>query len=141
MGRHLLAIALTLVLFAPSRARAENAMREFVMSCSYGAMAGTLVGAATLAFTDHPGDNLNKIARGASLGLYAGMLLGAYVVWGVSDDSQSADEAELGSSGWGPERPHPMRIAKGEPVRLSVWPLLGEKGLEGATVRYSVLRF
>lgn len=60
--------------------------REFLLSCVYGTVAGTLVGAATLAFTDKPNRNLNKVARGASLGLYAGMLLGFYVVYGTSED-------------------------------------------------------
>lgn len=57
--------------------------KEFIMSCTYGVLAGTLVGAATLAFEEQPGENLNKVARGASLGLYLGMALGAYVVYVV----------------------------------------------------------
>lgn len=60
--------------------------KEFMMSCTYGVLAGTLVGAATLAFESQPGDKLYKVARGASLGLYAGIALGLYVVYGVSDD-------------------------------------------------------
>lgn len=58
-----------------------NPAKEFIMSCTYGVLAGTLVGGALLAFEDQPGDNLNKVARGASLGLYAGILLGLYVVY------------------------------------------------------------
>lgn len=74
---------------APQWAAAEpsgNEMREFVMSCTYGVLAGTIVGAAMLAFTDQPGENLNKVARGASIGLYAGILLGFYVVYGVPEE-------------------------------------------------------
>ncbi|MCB0356141.1 MAG: hypothetical protein KDD40_03995, partial [Bdellovibrionales bacterium] len=59
----------------------KMAMKEFVRSCTYGVLAGTLVGAATLAFTEQPGENINRVARGASLGLYAGILLGLYVVY------------------------------------------------------------
>lgn len=55
--------------------------REFIMSCTYGVLAGTLVGAASLAFADNPGDNLQRVARGASIGLYAGILLGVYTVY------------------------------------------------------------
>ncbi|MEO0337029.1 MAG: hypothetical protein AAF202_11570 [Pseudomonadota bacterium] len=62
------------------------------MSCTYGVLAGTLVGAATLAFEDQPGDNLNKVARGASIGLYTGILLGLYVVYGVSADDGGGEE-------------------------------------------------
>ncbi len=60
--------------------------KEFTTSVIYGALAGTLVGAATLAFTSNPGDNLNNVARGASWGLYLGILLGAYVTYGVNDE-------------------------------------------------------
>ncbi len=148
MGRHLFAIALSLTLAlalaAPGRARADS-VREFVMSCSYGAIAGTLVGAATLAFTDHPGDNLNKVARGASLGLYAGMLLGAYVVWGAPDDSRSDDDfAAFGppfSLGGGIERARPAARSPVAAPKLVIFPVLSERGLEGAALRYSVLSF
>ena len=57
--------------------------QEFLMSCTYGVLAGTLVGAASLAFTEQPGDNLRNVARGASLGLYLGIFLGLYVVYVV----------------------------------------------------------
>lgn len=60
--------------------------REFLLSCVYGTVAGTLVGAASLAFTDKPNKNLNRVARGASIGLYSGILLGLYVVYGTSED-------------------------------------------------------
>ncbi len=66
--------------------------REFIMSCTYGVMAGTLVGAASLAFTSKPGNNLNRVARGASLGLYTGILLGIYVVYIVPGLESESDE-------------------------------------------------
>lgn len=77
------------LLFSSVEAKAEP-MKEFIMSCSYGVLAGTLVGAATLAFSDRPGENLNKVARGASIGLYAGILLGLYVVYGIPDEDATA---------------------------------------------------
>src|SRR5580704_12500933 len=70
-----------LLLSLSTRAVAENQGREFLMSCTYGVLAGTLVGVASLAFVDKPGENLNRVARDASLGLYAGILLGFYVVY------------------------------------------------------------
>lgn len=73
-----------------------NAGREFIMSCTYGVLAGTLVGAASLAFTKKPGDNLNKVARGASLGLYTGILLGLYVVYVVPSMQGGEDPEQLG---------------------------------------------
>lgn len=63
---------------SPSQAN-ENTGREFLMSCTYGILAGALVGAATLALEDDPSQKVNRIAKGASLGLYSGILLGAYV--------------------------------------------------------------
>jgi hypothetical protein len=67
--------------FAQGRQNSQG--REFLMSCTYGVLAGTLVGAASLAFTDKPSENLNHVARGASIGLYTGILLGIYVVYVV----------------------------------------------------------
>jgi hypothetical protein len=76
---------LSATFFTPRNCRASSAGKEFTTSVIYGTLAGTLVGAATLAFTTNPGDNLNNVARGASYGLYAGILLGLYVVYGVPD--------------------------------------------------------
>ena len=74
----LVILVLPLFLSLPAQANSE---REFIMSCTYGVLAGTLVGAASLAFVDKPGDNLQRVARGASLGLYAGIALGVYTVY------------------------------------------------------------
>ncbi len=72
--------------------------KEFIASCMYGVLAGTLVGAASLAFTDRPGDNLNRVARGASLGLYTGIALGLYVVYivpGLNSESEEDPVAKV----------------------------------------------
>lgn len=73
-------------------ARAENETKEFVMSCTYGVLAGTLVGAASLAFTSQPGESMFRVARGASLGLYAGIILGLYVVYIVPSLEPNPEE-------------------------------------------------
>lgn len=122
-------LALSLLVLAlsvkVSRAHAEP-MRDFVLSCSYGVLAGTLVGAATLAFSDRPGDNLNKVARGASFGLYGGILLGLYVVYGVNDKATEEEVRNLGLNA----------------PRFFVQPVLADSGsLAGAEVRYDLLRF
>ncbi len=107
-------------------------MREFVMSCSYGVLAGTLVGAATLAFSDKPGDNLNKVARGASFGLYAGILLGLYVIYGVPSQEEANLRDQLGQVA--PIMP--------EAPKLMIAPVLSARGgVEGGEVKYEVLRF
>lgn len=83
---------MAVVLMAPiGGAHADNPGREFMMSCTYGVLAGTLVGAASLAFTKKPSDNMHRVARGASLGLYTGILLGLYVVY-IVPGMESTDE-------------------------------------------------
>lgn len=125
--------ALTLV--APQRAKADP-MREFIMSCSYGVLAGTLVGAATLAFSDKPGDNLNKVARGASIGLYAGILLGLYVVYGVPGEDEDVVMLNLDSSG-----EKTRADARASAANIALVPLVGEKGIEGGAVFARVFSF
>ncbi len=107
----------------PSCAFADPA-KDFVMSCTYGVLAGTLVGTATLAFTDKPGDNLNRIARGASIGLYAGILLGLYV---VNLSAPGAEDEQV---------PANVQIPK-----LQVYPIVSERGIEGGAVQYSLFKF
>lgn len=120
----------------PRRAQAEP-MREFIMSCSYGVLAGTLVGAATLAFSDKPGDSLNKVARGASYGLYAGILLGLYVVYGVPSQEEQNIREQLGAAE-GSSR----GFALHEPPRLLLEPVLSDRGaLAGGAFKYDIARF
>lgn len=63
------------LILSPVRAGA-NPMKEFLVTCAYGTAAGALLGLASLAFTEDPGGKINNVARGASLGLYAGIALG-----------------------------------------------------------------
>lgn len=121
----------------PSVSKADPA-RDFIVSCSYGVLAGTLVGAATLAFSDKPGENLNKVARGASLGLYAGILLGAYVVYGVPGDDDEAAAILNRASQDSKTSGHVVSLR--EPKMLFA-PVLGEKGIEGVEGRFQVLSF
>ena len=55
-------------------------MRTFLTDCAYGTIGGALVGLATVAISDNPGGKINNVARGASLGLYAGIGFGLYDV-------------------------------------------------------------
>lgn len=116
--------AISLIQF-PLKARADET-RDFVMSCTYGVLAGTLVGAASLSFTDKPGDKLYRIARGASLGLYAGILLGWYVTTLDDVDSAQGDEDDLG---------------RFQEPKLQVFPIVSDQGVEGGAFKYSLLSF
>ena len=79
---HFIKTLFILILFVGFNAQASR-VKEIVTSATYGVMAGSLVGAAALAFTNQPGDNLQMVARGASLGLYLGIALGLYVAYWV----------------------------------------------------------
>lgn len=66
--------------------------RAFLTITAYGAAGGALLGAASMAF----GQSSRAVAQGASLGLYAGILFGTYVLvshhqrrYGSYDDHSS----------------------------------------------------
>jgi hypothetical protein len=103
----------------------EFAGREFIRSCTYGVLAGTLVGAATLAFTEQPGENINRVARGASLGLYAGILLGLYVIYVVPNQMRKDDLED-------PNLLPPEVNSEDYSYKWGVFPLIGQNGLDGA---------
>lgn len=69
--------------FASPSALANPKTELFFSQVTSGVLMGALLGTATLAFTERPADNLQNIARGASLGLYAGILVGLYQIYVV----------------------------------------------------------
>ena len=68
---------LSLLPSAPAKAMDSKA-QVMLTAVGYGAVGGAALGVASLAFGGKP----RSIAQGASLGLYAGILFGAYVVLG-----------------------------------------------------------
>jgi len=81
-------------------------LQAFMLTTTYGVIAGSLTGLASLAFYKEAGEHSRNVAIGASLGLYVGILLGAYVVYmpalknsmGPSeDDSVDEDPINLNS--------------------------------------------
>lgn len=87
LGAWTLAGACLLAPVRESRAAAPEA-RLFMLTSTYGVMAGSLTGLASLAFYGSPGDHLRNIAVGASIGLYAGIFLGAYLIYGLPDPNK-----------------------------------------------------
>lgn len=90
----LFVVVFTISLIKPNEARAELPVkaRAFLTIAGYGTAGGALLGAASMAF----GTNSRAIAQGASLGLYAGILFGSYVLishhqkrYGSYDDDSS----------------------------------------------------
>lgn len=85
---------ISLVLVMPNKAQAEVPVKAkaFMTIVGYGTAGGALLGAASMAF----GTSTRAVAQGASLGLYAGILFGTYVLvshhnkrYGSYDDNSS----------------------------------------------------
>lgn len=85
-----IAIVVTLVFMATPCLAAENAFKTVFEHSMYGGLAGGLVGAALLVFTNKPADHLDYIAYGAA----GGVLVGA--AYGVATTSRSLAEIENG---------------------------------------------
>lgn len=93
-----LALFISLAVVRPQSARAEIPVKAkaFLTIAGYGAAGGALLGLATMAF----GNSSRAVAQGASLGLYAGLLFGTYVLvshhqkqLGTYDDSSPYQES------------------------------------------------
>ncbi|MDX9730996.1 MAG: hypothetical protein RBT63_04435 [Bdellovibrionales bacterium] len=125
--------------FTGSQKAMADSARDFIMSCSYGVLAGTLVGAATLAFSEKPGENLNRVARGASFGLYGGILLGLYVIYGIPSQEERMLRDQLG--GMPAESVPSMTRTNAQLTRFMIAPVFSERGLEGGELRYELANF
>jgi hypothetical protein len=131
----------TLLLLSPSTLRAQQspqrnpqgALQAFMLTSTYGVIVGTLTGLASLAFYEKPSEKSRNIAIGASLGLYVGILLGAYIVYvpALGSFSSSSQKETLDQdpirldSGWlhpSPQSGGPEGHLYGSlPVRPSSW--------------------
>jgi hypothetical protein len=74
-------------------------IRALVTMSVYGAAGGTLLGLASLAF-DAP---TRSIAQGASLGLYAGIIFGSYIVTSHMIQNKQWGSSSSDSDGYYPE--------------------------------------
>lgn len=72
-------LALSLVSL-PTPSPAASQLQVVAEDSLWGALIGTLVGTATLAFRDHPSDHLDVIYKGASIGLVCGIAFGVYEI-------------------------------------------------------------
>ncbi len=127
-----------LILFEGSKSVADPG-REFLLSCTYGVLAGALVGAATLAVEDNPSDKMHRVARGASLGLYTGILLGLYVVYVVPSQLESEQKRQL--ENMETIEPDDYGYLKYQPPKLTVYPLFEQNRVTGAALNYNVINF
>ncbi len=78
MKKLILFLFLVVAVVSPiNKAHAMDAKgKAFLVICTYGTVGGALLGFATMAF----GTNSRAIAQGASLGLYAGIGFGSYII-------------------------------------------------------------
>jgi len=74
---------------------AVDNMTIFLKSCAYGAAAGAVLGLASLAISENPDGKMSNVARGASLGLYAGIGFGLYTIYGNKRSNSDADLTAL----------------------------------------------
>jgi hypothetical protein len=90
----LLVVLFTFTMVRPNEAQAEipAKAKAFLTIAGYGAAGGAMLGAASIAF----GASSRAIPQGASLGLYAGIIFGSYVLvshhnkrYGTYDDNAS----------------------------------------------------
>jgi hypothetical protein len=68
----------TLLLIQVPCHAAETAFKEIVQDSIYGGIAGTVVGAAVLAFSHKPSDHLEYMAYGAAAGVLGGAAYGYF---------------------------------------------------------------
>lgn len=66
----------TLTFSRPAKAEMPVKAKAFLTIVGYGAASGALIGMASMAF----GNSTRAVAQGASLGLYGGIIFGAYVL-------------------------------------------------------------
>ncbi len=124
-----LVILAAFMIFSGADKSHAGTVKEFITASTYGVLTGTLVGVASLAFSDQPGDNLQNVARGASLGLYLGIALGAYVVYGVpSQDEPEYDESELA-------------LPEARTLKFNIGPTIANNKFDGVMMHWHVATF
>lgn len=73
-------------------------LKTFLRSCGYGTLIGAGVGLASLVFEKKPNESYSNIARGASLGLYAGIGVGLFMVNNPSSSVEALTVKEPSSN-------------------------------------------
>lgn len=68
-------IFIFITIFISSQISCAEPFQDAFRFGTYGLVAGALAGGASMALAEDPGSNLTPIARGASLGLYTGLLV------------------------------------------------------------------
>jgi hypothetical protein len=70
---------LVITFLIPTLVQAAD-LKRFLKTCAWGTVFGAGAGVVSLAFSDQPSEHWNNVAKGASLGLYAGIAYGVYEI-------------------------------------------------------------
>ena len=120
-------------------ARAETGAERFrslLTISGYSTVIGAAVGAALLAFTKNPGDNLDYVARGAAIGFLGGAAVGSFMVFSplIIDEPWSHRTSPLRSLALVPD----PALAD---ARLTLSPIINRRGVQAVAIRASLLQF
>ena len=81
MKKGLIILTLCLAFFTlPQQSQAAQSLEVVLQDSLWGAGIGGLVGGATLAFVDKPGDHWARIYQGAAIGVLCGVAFGIYEI-------------------------------------------------------------
>ena len=108
-----------------------NDMEIFLKSCAYGTAAGAVLGLASLALSEDPSEHRGNIARGASLGLYAGIGFGLYTLYGMP--AASSGRSDFGGVTEGPQKTLPYQVWFSSITR--------DEKIDGAQINFATLSF
>lgn len=139
MRRVHLSVVLLSLMTSSFVARAETGderFRDLLMISGYSTIVGAAFGAALLAFTAEPGDNLDYIARGAAIGFLGGVAVGSFLVFSPlfieepwSHNSSPMQQLDLVLD--------PSLID----ARLTLSPVFSRQGVHALAARASLWRF
>ncbi len=99
----------------------QSNMSTFLKSCAYGTLGGAALGLATLAVSENPSGKMSNVARGASLGLYAGIAYGFYSL--------------------GQKREQRTEVDLGQDSSFIIAPTFAQSKVEGAQIHWLALSF
>jgi len=81
MKKGLIIIALCLAFFTlPQQTRAASTLELVLLDSLWGGAIGALVGTATMAFMEHPGHHMDRVYKGAAIGVICGVGFGVYEI-------------------------------------------------------------
>lgn len=106
---------------ASAQGKTQSNMSSFLKSCAYGTLGGAALGLGTLAISENPSGKMSNVARGASLGLYAGIAYGFYSI--------------------GQKREQRTDVDLGQDSSLIIAPTFAQSKVEGAQVHWLALSF